>query len=117
MISDTDLKATFSVFDEDRNGTIDREEFKKLLDHITERKEIKYGYFEKYKNEESNLITAEGLLKFMIEVQKDHNHSLRTCEDLLKKICHKRSNSDTHLGMSLLMFTDFIFYSPENSCL
>lgn len=66
-ITERYLKDLFNKFDQNRNETIDYEEFVKMMDHIRQRDEV-LPYFKKYKNPQSGLIHAHELKRFMLEV-------------------------------------------------
>lgn len=83
-ITKKDLKATFHIFDQDNNGTIDKEEFVNLLDYIMERKEIRYVFFENYKDPIKNIITASGLRRFLKEVQKEDHWTYEECSSMIR---------------------------------
>jgi Ca2+-binding EF-hand superfamily protein len=63
-----EIKQVFIKYDSDKNGTIDRDEVVHLLDHITERQDIREEYFDVYKDPHLGLITPTGLMTFLREV-------------------------------------------------
>ena len=77
-IKDNYLKELFNKFDTNKNGSIDFEEFVKMMDFMRKRDEIK-EVFDKYKNTESGMIHSLELLRFMKEIQKEKNITEEEC--------------------------------------
>lgn len=111
------FKQIFKKFDLDSNGTIEFEEFVKMMDFMRLRTELQ-PIFDAFKNQASNLIDAEGLKRFMSLVQGESNITLEQCQDIINKIVPLDSRTKEHdfkiPGLDLRDFGDLMFSTKLN---
>lgn len=72
----------FKTFDEDKNDTLEYNEFKKMLDHLRKKEELT-NLFKQYKKDGSEIIQAQQLHSFF-KSEQDQNVSLYECQIIIQ---------------------------------
>lgn len=76
------LKPMFAIFDKDKNGYIDFEEFENIMDELRKRSELK-ELFNKYKNPITGLLTAEEVKQFLENEQGEKDITIEDCRGII----------------------------------
>ena len=102
------LHKEFERFDADKNGTLSYTEFTKFFDYLTTRLEL-HPIFDAYADSEIEQIEAEGIRKFLKEVQGE-----RVADDAPESIIKFYCTEPSATGLNYREFCDFLLDGTRN---